>query len=95
LLTGGVSNAENIGYSAALLALSLVWMWRGIATVSRTLRIAGLSLLTLVTFKVFLIDAAALDGILRILSFLGLGLALIGIGWAYSRFVGKTASLVG
>lgn len=91
LLTGGVGNAENIGYSAALLALALVWMWRGIATVSKVLRVAGLALLTLVTFKVFLIDAAALDGILRILSFLGLGLALIGIGWAYSRFVGRTS----
>ncbi|NWN13489.1 DUF2339 domain-containing protein, partial [Escherichia coli] len=54
-------------------------------------RVFGLALLTGVTFKVFLIDAAALDGLLRILSFLGLGLALIGIGWAYGRFVGKGA----
>ncbi|MES2442750.1 MAG: DUF2339 domain-containing protein [Pseudomonadota bacterium] len=89
ILTGGIGSAENIGYSAALLALSLAWLWRGIATRSRVLRIAGLALLTLVTLKVFLVDAAALDGILRILSFLGLGIALIGIGWAYSRFVGK------
>jgi len=44
-----------------------------------------------VTLKVFLIDAAALTGLLRILSFLALGLALIGIGWAYGRFV-ATAS---
>jgi len=40
-----------------------------------------------VTLKVFLIDAAALEGILRILSFMGLGFALIGIGWAYRRLV--------
>jgi uncharacterized membrane protein len=51
------------------------------------LRIAGLSLLTVVTFKVFLIDAAALTGLLRILSFLGLGVTLIGIGWAYGRVI--------
>jgi len=36
---------------------------------------------------VFLVDAAALEGVLRILSFLGLGLALIAIGWAYGRFM--------
>jgi uncharacterized membrane protein len=89
LLTGPISTAENGGYSAALLAAALFWLWRGIGTARRDLRIAGLTLLTLVTFKVFLVDAAALDGVLRILSFLGLGLALIGIGWAYSRFLGR------
>jgi uncharacterized membrane protein len=49
-------------------------------------------LLTLVTFKVFLVDAAALDGLLRILSFLALGVALIGISWAYSRFLARPAA---
>ena len=95
LMTGPVSTAENGGYSAILLGAALFWLWRGISTGARDLRIAGLSLLTVVTFKVFLIDAAALDGVLRILSFLALGIALIGIGWAYSRFLGghgKTAA---
>jgi uncharacterized membrane protein len=87
LMTGPIDTLENGGYSAALLALALFWLWRGIASATRDLRVAGLALLTLVTLKVFLIDAAALDGVLRILSFLGLGLALIGIGWAYGRFV--------
>jgi uncharacterized membrane protein len=90
LLTGPIGTAENGGYSAILLGIALFWLWRGIATTAHDLRIAGLALLTLVTFKVFLIDAAALDGILRILSFLALGVALIGIGWAYGRFVGET-----
>ncbi|MES2986876.1 MAG: DUF2339 domain-containing protein [Pseudomonadota bacterium] len=94
LLTGPIGTAENTGYSAALLGVSLFWLWRGITAAKHDLRVAGLALLTLVTFKVFLIDAAALDGLLRILSFLGLGLALIGIGWAYNRFLGKTAAAV-
>ena len=91
LLTGPIGTAENGGYSAVLLGIALFWLWRGIATTTHDLRIAGLALLTLVTFKVFLIDAAALDGVLRILSFLALGIALIGIGWAYGRFVGRSA----
>lgn len=92
MLTGAIGTAENGGYSAAALALALFWLWRGIAAARRDLRVAGLALLTAVTFKVFLIDAAALDGLLRILSFLGLGVALIGIGWAYGRFLGKDAA---
>ena len=37
----------------------------------------------------FLVDASALEGVLRALSFLGLGVALIAIGWAYGRFLGR------
>lgn len=87
ILTGPVSLAENGGYSAAMLALSILWLWRGIARASGDLRRFGLTLLTLTTLKVFLIDASALEGVLRILSFMALGAALIGIGWAYRRFV--------
>ncbi|WP_404335076.1 DUF2339 domain-containing protein [Sphingomonas sp. MMS12-HWE2-04] len=92
LLTGPIGRGENGGYSAALLGVALFWLWRGIGAAKHDLRIAGLALLTLVTFKVFLIDAAALDGVLRILSFLALGLALIGIGWAYNRFLARPAT---
>lgn len=95
ILVGPVQTGENLGYSAALLGVALFWLWRGITAELRDLRIAGLSLLTIVTFKVFLVDAAALDGILRILSFLGLGVALIAIGWAYNRFLGKGGSGAG
>ncbi|WP_294334651.1 DUF2339 domain-containing protein [uncultured Sphingomonas sp.] len=92
LLTGPIGSFENGGYSAALLVLALAWLWRGIAAGAHDLRIAGLGLLTITTFKVFLVDAAALDGLLRILSFLGLGVALIAIGWAYSRFLARPAA---
>ena len=47
------------------------------------MRLAGLVLLTATIVKVFLVDAAALTGVLRILSFLVLGIALIGIGRLY------------
>ncbi|SOB81176.1 Uncharacterized membrane protein [Sphingomonas guangdongensis] len=87
LLTGPLSVAENWGYSAAFLLLAVVWLWRGLTDPGSGLRTAGLLLLTAVTLKVFLLDVAALGGVLRILSFLGLGLALIGIGWFYRRMV--------
>ena len=87
ILTGPVDRTENWLYSAALLGLAIVWLGIGIRTRTAELRVTGLALLTAVTLKVFLIDAAALEGILRILSFMGLGFALIGIGWAYRRLV--------
>lgn len=86
LLSGAeVSNAENYVYSAAFMLLAIVWLTLGIRSGLALLRLAGLLLLTVVTLKVFLVDAAALSGLLRIVSFLGLGIALIGIGWAYGR----------
>ncbi len=39
--------------------------------------------MVLTVLKVFLIDMSDLTGIYRALSFLGLGVVLIGIGWFY------------
>lgn len=89
--TPEIFRGEHYAYSAAFLLLGGVWLWRGIVSGTGWLRIAGLALLTLVTFKVFLVDASVLEGLLRVLSFLGLGGALIGIGWGYGRFVARTA----
>ena len=44
-------------------------------------------LLLLTVGKVFFIDAAELEGLYRVLSFLGLGVALIGIGFFYNKIV--------
>jgi uncharacterized membrane protein len=37
--------------------------------------------------KVFLLDVAGRSGLYRVASFLGLGVCLIGIGYAYQRYV--------
>ena len=37
--------------------------------------------------KVFFVDASELEGLYRVLSFLGLGVALIGIGFFYNKVV--------
>ncbi|HEY0027932.1 MAG TPA: DUF2339 domain-containing protein [Allosphingosinicella sp.] len=84
ILTGfDLSGAESYGYSLAGLLLSIALLLAGIRLPDKALRLAGLALLTATICKVFLIDAAALEGLLRILSFLGLGVALIGIGKLY------------
>ena len=45
-----------------------------------------MALVCVVVAKVFLIDMAGLKGLLRVFSFLGLGAALVGLGYAYRRF---------
>jgi uncharacterized membrane protein len=69
--------------SGTWLALALALVAAGIRIPDKALRLAGLILLTATILKVFLLDAAELQGVLRILSFLGLGIALIAMGKLY------------
>lgn len=84
ILTGpAVPTAEFYTYSLAGILLAVALLVAGMRLPDKALRLAGLVLLTATICKVFLVDAAELKGVLRILSFLGLGIALIGIGRLY------------
>jgi uncharacterized membrane protein len=84
ILTGFfMPTAEAYGYSLAGLIVAIALILAGIRLPDKALRLAGLVLLTATIVKVFLIDASDLEGVLRILSFLVLGIALIGIGRLY------------
>lgn len=96
LLNGpGLPSAESYGYSLAGLLLSIALLLGGIRLPDKALRLAGLVLLTSTTVKVFLVDAGALEGVLRILSFLVLGIALIGIGKLYTKVLDAEARPAG
>lgn len=73
--------------SIAWLVLAIAFIASGIALRDMAVRLAGLLLLTLTVVKLFLVDAAELDGILRILSFFGLGASLIILGWFYGTLL--------
>lgn len=81
----------------AQMAISLVWTLSGavmlVAGIVRGVQVArltALGLLGLTALKVFLYDLSFLDTPMRILSFGGLGVTLIGISWLYSRYgIGK------
>lgn len=87
---------ERRGFDAhglELYAYSIVWLLFGVALLALgflrqagALRHAGMVLVCIVVAKVFLIDMAGLHGLLRVFSFLGLGAALIGLGYTYRRF---------
>jgi uncharacterized membrane protein len=67
----------TVAMMAAALAALLLAFWRR-STLLRRLAMAGVAL---TVAKVFLIDMAGLSGLIRVASFLGLGLALAGLAW--------------
>lgn len=90
LFAGDPFDAEGVelySYSAAWLVFGLALLAIGIWRHLPALRHAGMIMVCLVVAKVFLIDMSGLQGLLRVFSFLGLGAALIGLGYAYRRFV--------
>ncbi len=90
LFAGDPFDAEGVelySYSAAWLLFGLALLALGIWRRVPALRHAGMIMVCLVVAKVFLIDMSGLTGLLRVFSFLGLGAALIGLGYAYRRFV--------
>jgi uncharacterized membrane protein len=92
LSSPGVPASESYGYSLAALLLSIALLVAGVRIPDKALRLAGLVLLSATAAKVFLVDAARLEGVLRILSFLGLGIALIGIGKLYGAVLNAEAA---
>jgi uncharacterized membrane protein len=91
LVSPSVSDTESYSYSAAGVLLAIALLLGGVRLPDKALRLAGLILLTAMTLKAFLMDAAALEGLLRILSFLGLGVALIFIGKLYTKVLNAEA----
>lgn len=87
IFNGPTTDAEAWAYSGAWLLLGAGLMAAALRTGRRSLRLAALALVGLATAKVFLLDMAELTGLWRVLSFLGLGLSLIGLGAFYRRFV--------
>ena len=64
----------------------VVLLMAGFPTRERNLRLSGMLLLLLCIGKLFFYDFRHLDTPYRILSFLVLGLFLLGVSWIYTRF---------
>jgi uncharacterized membrane protein len=88
ILTAGLTtDAERYTYSAVWLAFGLVLLLIGIALGSQPARLASAAVVLLTVGKVFVLDLSDIAGIWRALSFIGLGLVLVGIGVLYQRLL--------
>nr|NIR61393.1 DUF2339 domain-containing protein [Gammaproteobacteria bacterium] len=79
------SEAERYAYSAVWLLFAAGLLALGAIRRRPSLRYAAIGLLVAVTLKVFVLDMAGLEGALRGISFIGLGVALMAIALLYQR----------
>jgi uncharacterized membrane protein len=82
----GADGIELYAYSFFWLLFGVALLALGFVRQAPAFRHAGMAVVCLVVGKVFLIDMAGLQGLLRVFSFLGLGAALMVLGYVYRRF---------
>jgi uncharacterized membrane protein len=84
---GSTSDVEQYTYSVAWLACGVLLLAVGLVLDSQRARLASAVLIALTIVKAFVIDMSVLTGVYRALSFMGLGLVLVAIGWLYQRIL--------
>ncbi|MEM9970983.1 MAG: DUF2339 domain-containing protein, partial [Pseudomonadota bacterium] len=77
----GVSDPELYSYTVAMLIGSAATLALAFWRRNRWLRTAAMVGVGITVAKVFLIDMAGLTGLVRVLSFMGLGLSLLALTW--------------
>jgi uncharacterized membrane protein len=87
LTIGRMTDAEQYTYSVVWLTFGVILLVVGVRLHSQAVRLASAAVVILTVLKVFLIDMQGLTGIYQALSFIGLGIVLLGIGWLYQRLL--------
>lgn len=85
LLSLPTSVAEQYSYSLVFLTIAITTVLLSQWQNKSGPRKAGFVLLSVVVLKVFVVDLNDLTGVLRALSFIGLGLSLVMLGWLFQR----------
>jgi uncharacterized membrane protein len=85
LTSAPVGPTEDLLRSLIGIVLAVGFLLWGARAHERSWRIGSLVVMVIAVLKVFLVDAAGLEGLARIASFMALGFSLIGIGWFYAR----------
>lgn len=77
----GFSQPELYTYTVVLLVTGGTLLYQSIARHSPLLRRLAITVIGIAVAKVFLVDISGLTGLLRVFSFLALGLVLAGLAW--------------
>jgi len=91
LSAGEPSTAEWYAYSVVWLAYGAALLGLGIWRGEAPLRLAGLVIGAVVAVKAFVFDMAALTGLYRAASFLGLGASLVALAYLYQRLIARVS----
>lgn len=85
LTATSVGPTEDLLRSLTGIVLAIGFLMWGSRGGGRAWRVGSLAVMVIAVLKVFLVDAAGLEGLARVGSFMALGFSLIGIGWFYNR----------
>lgn len=88
-LDTSAETGELYTYSAVWLVMAVVGILLGSWKGWRGCYQGGMAVLALVIVKLFLVDMSGLEGLLRVASFMGMGLALLGIAYLHQKLGGK------
>lgn len=92
LSIGEPTGAEQYTYSIGWLGFGVVLLGVGLLVNSERARLASAAVIALTILKAFVIDMSTLTGVYRALSFMGLGIVLVAIGWLYQRILFRRQS---
>ena len=84
------SAGELYTYSVVFMIIAIAAILSGARYSIKPVSSGGMTLLAGVVGKIFLIDMSGLDGLLRVASFMGLGLSMLAMAWFYQRIQPKT-----
>jgi uncharacterized membrane protein len=87
LYSGPTTGAEQYTYSIGWLGFGVALLGVGLLVNSERARLASAVVIALTILKAFVIDMSTLTGAYRALSFMGLGIVLVAIGWLYQRIL--------
>ncbi|MCB1669476.1 MAG: DUF2339 domain-containing protein [Gammaproteobacteria bacterium] len=85
-LSLATGNGELYTYTIVWLLVAILALLLGALRSGKQVYQGGMALLLLVVAKIFLVDMADLEGLLRVTAFMGLGLSLLGLAYLYQRF---------
>jgi uncharacterized membrane protein len=77
----GFTDAELYSYTLAMLIVAVGLLMLAFSKRSDTLRKVAMAGVALTIAKVFLVDTSGLSGLIRVMSFMGLGLSLVALAW--------------
>ena len=83
----GATVSQDLTYTIGWLAFGMLLLGACIYLRNRFGRVAALALIALTTFKCFLYDLGSLEGLYRVVSFVGLALSLALVSLALQKFV--------
>ncbi|HXW07022.1 MAG TPA: DUF2339 domain-containing protein [Vicinamibacterales bacterium] len=83
----GVTVSQDLTYTLGWLVFGMLLLGAGIWLRIRAARVAAVGLIAVTTFKCFLYDLGSLEGLYRVVSFVGLALALALVSLALQKYV--------